>query len=51
MNATTRDTALLTRPAMRFLLRHCRGTLAALDHETGNTLSAAIQYEAAACTG
>jgi len=45
MNATTRDTALLTRPAMRFILRHRRGTLAALDIETGNTVTAPIEYE------
>lgn len=45
MNATTRDTALLTRPAMRFILRHSRGTLAALDHETGRTVTGQVRYE------
>jgi len=45
MNATTRDTSLLTRPAMRFILRHRRGLLAALDHETGRTVTGNVHYK------
>jgi len=44
MNASTRDTTLMTGPAMRFLLRHRRGILSALDHETGRTVSGNVHY-------
>ena len=44
MNASTLETAPLTRPAMRFILRHRRGVLSALDTETGQTVTGNVHY-------